>query len=246
MSWISRWRKRRRTMCRLAEMRRNNVISEAAARTELSVCGEGNIVEADPSNDADCLSHVRIRIIGNGNRVMIGPRFNVRGYAEIDVTGEGNEVVIGNDVEVVDFLLLQILKDCCGGRVHIGPRCSFWRTEIRNYDKGSVTDVGEGCIFSFATELRNTDEHAIFENGNVRNRGVRLALGRHCWIGYGASILKNSVVADGSIVGARAVVSGRFEKDRTILAGIPARVIREDVDWDERSVNAFDGRSNGD
>lgn len=246
MSWISRWRKRRREMRRLSEMRRSNVISEAAARTEISVRGEGNAVEVDPSNDADCLSRVRIRIIGNGNRVTIGPRFNVRGCAEIDVTGEGNEVMIGSDVEIVDSLLLQILKNCRGGRVRIGSRCSFWRTEIRNYDTGSVTDVGEDCIFSFATELRNTDEHTIFENGKVRNRGVRLALGRHCWIGYGASILKNSVVADGSIVGARAVVSGRFEKVRTILAGIPAKVIREDVDWDERSVNAFDGGANGD
>lgn len=48
-------------------------------------------------------------------------------------------------------------------------------------------------------------------------------------------VLKGSTIEDGSIVGVRAVVSGKIPKN-TVAAGVPARVVREGVTWSQDLV----------
>ena len=50
-------------------------------------------------------------------------------------------------------------------------------------------------------------------------------IGKNCFIGCNALILKGTVLGDNCVVGAGAVVSGVFE-DNCVIAGNPARVIR--------------------
>lgn len=51
-------------------------------------------------------------------------------------------------------------------------------------------------------------------------------IGENCFIGCNSIILKGTVLGDGCIVGAGAVVSGKFE-DNCVIAGNPARVIKK-------------------
>lgn len=51
-------------------------------------------------------------------------------------------------------------------------------------------------------------------------------IGKNCFIGCNSIILKDTVLGDGCVVGAGAVVKGKF-KDGSVLAGNPARVIRK-------------------
>ena len=50
-------------------------------------------------------------------------------------------------------------------------------------------------------------------------------IGKNCFLGCNSIILKGTVLGDGCVVGAGAVVSGRFE-DNCVIAGNPARVIQ--------------------
>lgn len=50
-------------------------------------------------------------------------------------------------------------------------------------------------------------------------------IGKNCFIGCNSIILKGTVLGDNCVVGAGAVVSGKFE-DNSVIAGNPARVIR--------------------
>jgi virginiamycin A acetyltransferase len=52
---------------------------------------------------------------------------------------------------------------------------------------------------------------------------VKIVIGRDAWIGTGATILAN--VASGTVVGAGSVVTKEFP-ERSVIAGVPARVIR--------------------
>lgn len=50
-------------------------------------------------------------------------------------------------------------------------------------------------------------------------------IGKNCFIGCNSIILKGTVLGDGCVVGAGAVVCGKFE-DNCVIAGNPAKVIR--------------------
>ena len=50
-------------------------------------------------------------------------------------------------------------------------------------------------------------------------------VGKNCFLGCNSIILKGTVLGDGCVVGAGAVVSGKFE-DNCVIAGNPAKVIK--------------------
>ena len=45
--------------------------------------------------------------------------------------------------------------------------------------------------------------------------------------------MKGSVIADGSVVGAGAVVSGHYSEENVIIAGNPAKIIKKQIFWKE-------------
>lgn len=51
-------------------------------------------------------------------------------------------------------------------------------------------------------------------------------IGKNCFLGCNSLILKGTVLGDGCVVGAGAVVAGKFE-DGCVIAGNPARVIKK-------------------
>lgn len=53
-------------------------------------------------------------------------------------------------------------------------------------------------------------------------------IGNNVWIGENAVILPGTEIGDGCIVGANAVVKGKFESN-TIIAGVPAKPVKQ---WD--------------
>ena len=59
----------------------------------------------------------------------------------------------------------------------------------------------------------------------------RVIIGDHCWIGHNVTILKGVTIGEGSIIGARSVVTRDVEA-RTMVVGVPARKIKENVIWE--------------
>ena len=84
--------------------------------------------------------------------------------------------------------------------------------------RGAIT-VGEGTHVAFKCLL--IARHPSGESDPVR-------VGRHCFVGGGATILPGVTIGDESIVGAGCVV---FEDvpARSIVVGNPARILRQDI-----------------
>ena len=55
-------------------------------------------------------------------------------------------------------------------------------------------------------------------------------IGDHVWIGARAVVLKGVTIGDGAIVAAGAVVVDNVPP-RALAAGVPARVVREEIEW---------------
>jgi acetyltransferase-like isoleucine patch superfamily enzyme len=93
---------------------------------------------------------------------------------------------------------------------------------------GGVTigeDVIAGSYVSF-----HSQEH-VYEDPTtpIRLQGTTeqgISIGDNCWLGARVTFLDGTRIGAGSIVAAGAVVKGEFPP-RSIIAGIPAKVIRE-------------------
>lgn len=57
--------------------------------------------------------------------------------------------------------------------------------------------------------------------------GGDIELGEKCWIGMNSVILPGVVLGENTIVGAGSIVTQSFEHGRCVLAGAPARVVRD-------------------
>ena len=93
-------------------------------------------------------------------------------------------------------------------------------------------DIGEDCLFAEGIIVRDNDGHKFGTAGNVSDEleNKEIKIGNHCWIGQRAMILKGVTLADNVIVGAGAVVAGNFPSS-VAVAGIPAKIIKENVSW---------------
>lgn len=71
-------------------------------------------------------------------------------------------------------------------------------------------------------------DQGVTIGGNARAAGVA-RIGRQVYIGAGAKILGPIEIGDGAIIGANAVVT-RSIPAHSVAVGVPARVVRTDVD----------------
>lgn len=164
------------------------------------------------------------------NRIIF--QCDIEESISISFMGENNEVRIGAAVSV-GKLTIQ-----CGNNAY----CNIGNgTEIEGCDI-YVTDgqviVGEECLLSTDVIIRNDDAHHIFDKntGKRINYSGDIEIGNHVWIGQGVTLLSNACVGDNSIVGTRAVTSSQFPKE-VIIAGSPAKIIRENVCWSKDNTN---------
>lgn len=90
----------------------------------------------------------------------------------------------------------------------------------------SVT-IGSNTIIAPDSIIRDSDGHTI--NGNKKTAPI--VIGSHAWIGAKAIILKGVTVGDGAVIAAGAVVSHNVPPN-TLVGGVPAKVIKENITWE--------------
>jgi len=93
---------------------------------------------------------------------------------------------------------------------------------------GNDLHIGSGCLISGYVFVTDTDH--TFEQVNVPvfdqpNRVTTTHIGENCFLGIGARIQAGTILGDGCIVGANAVVRGAFPP-HSVLVGAPARVVK--------------------
>ena len=67
-------------------------------------------------------------------------------------------------------------------------------------------------------------------NGSHNIASCDIKIGNHVWIGANVTILKGVSIGDGSIVAAGSVVTKSIP-EACLAAGVPAKVIKENVQW---------------
>lgn len=85
--------------------------------------------------------------------------------------------------------------------------------------------IGEGTIWSFNVSIISQG-HDLYDL-NIIPKVNSIKIGKNCWIGTNSTILPGIELGDKTIVGANTVVTKSFPKGNVIVAGTPARIVRE-------------------
>ena len=89
-------------------------------------------------------------------------------------------------------------------------------------------EIGKQVAISENVTLRDSDVHKITGSTNSNTKPIKI--GNHVWIGTNSIILKSVSIGDGAVVAAGSLVN-KDVPSRSLVAGIPAKIIRSSVEW---------------
>jgi len=183
------------------------------------------------------LKQVDIRIKGSNNTITVEDFAQLKGTS-IYINGSGNTITVGG-WSYLGGTDLFIEDD--GGSIAIGSRTKFLGKTHLAVIEGTAITIGEDCLFSSDIQLRTGDSHSVLDmEGRRVNESQDIVLGDHVWVGTKAFLNKGAKVAPHSIVGACALVTKAFEEPHCAIAGVPAKVVKRDIDWSIRRIPVGD------
>ena len=145
-------------------------------------------------------------------------RFAVKKDATVIFKGKaglsaGNSVCVDGGVCVIgkDFSTNKNCFIACSKGVTIGDRVTLgWDVKIRDNDGHTIIDLTTGA----------------------RSESKEVTIGDHVWLCAYTDVLKGSVVPDESVVAYGSLVTKAFEKSNLLIAGTPAKVLKENISWE--------------
>ena len=166
---------------------------------------------------------------GIGNKIVCGNGGSVR-YSNIYIRGNDNTVIIKDNSIVIraEFWL-----EGDGNIIEIGTNTSICGKTHLACIEGTRISIGNNCLLSSNIVLRTGDSHNIYNIDGLRiNPSSDIVIGDHVWIGYGAMINKGVHISDNTVIGNGSIVTRSFEEAGIIIAGVPAKQIKDSITWD--------------
>lgn len=120
------------------------------------------------------------------------------------------------------------------GDVRLASGVNLWygtviRGDIATITLGENANVQDNCVLHTDFDVPLVIEAGVVVGHSVVLHGSRV--GRDCLIGIGARVLSGTIIGEESIVGAGSVVTeGKQIPPRSLLMGIPARIVRSVTD----------------
>ncbi|ADB36783.1 acyltransferase [Spirosoma linguale] len=199
------------------------ILLAVKAKLALPIRGRGNRII-----NKGVFLQVRIDINGNNNIVDIAEGAFLTNMT-IYIRGNNNLLRIGAYCKVKGGC---VWFEDDNGQVIIGDHTSIESAHLAVTEPGKRITIGEDCMLSAGIDIRTGDSHSILdtETGKRINYAQDVTIGNHVWIGLNAVLLKGVSIGNNSIISTNAVVTQAIP-DHSIAAGVPAKIIKSNVDW---------------
>ena len=173
----------------------------------------------------------KITVKGSHNRIHIGENANLE-RLNIEINSSHNTLIIGPHVRMRGLIQL---RDGDRNSVEIGSHTVSGTLNIYCAEGSRVT-IGRNCMFSAVITMRTGDGHSLFDSltGDRINPAQDITVEEHVWMGMNVTVMKDVVIGRDSMVAAHALVTSGQYPPNSLLGGLPAKVIRENVYWDHR------------
>lgn len=205
---------------------------------DIKIDGNNNIIKANQEKNEKVEKNIsdnflKFAINSNNNFFELKDITNLRNCDCSVLSGNSNKVSIGKII--LDATLKILFKGNGDNREliiddskYIGD-CEFILT-----GNNRKIHVGKDCMFSIEIIVRTSDEHPIYDLGTNKriNEEQDVIIGEHVWIARNVTILKGSVIPSGCVIGTKSLVNKAFTKENCIIAGIPAKVVKENICWE--------------
>lgn len=179
----------------------------------ISFSGRYNTVKIELpfGKDSPIKTKVNLRIKGDKNIVHIHK--NVSGRLYIAMHNGNNYFEIGENSSMCDMGITLVNNTC---------------------------KIGKDCMISNGIKIWG-DGHSVldYKTRKVLNTPkAPILVGNHVWLGERVTLTKGAQIPDDCIVGVASVVTKKFDKPHCVIAGVPAKVVKEGISWDgEEPVN---------
>lgn len=205
---------------------------------QVNIQGNNNIIEFENNVTFYGSSDIpSILIFGDNNKIKIeeGCKLN---STQIFIRGSNNYLHIHKNCSAV---FLEIHFEYQDNKLEIGEYTSFHGRNCKSIhiamDEKTNIVIGNDCMISNNIQIRSSDSHSIIDlNNNRLNYAQDICIGNHCWLGLNSIILKGTNIPDNSVVAAGSICTKNYKEENTILAGIPAKIMKHNVNWDRERI----------
>jgi acetyltransferase-like isoleucine patch superfamily enzyme len=132
-----------------------------------------------------------------------------------------SSISVEDKFEIFTGCFITISKDA---RLRVKNAYLNYRCTIECFES---IEIGHHVIIGPDVIVRDSDNHKL---SHAVSASAPIEIGNDVWIGQRAIVLKGAKIGDGAVIAAGAVVTGEVPP-RTLVGGVPAKVIRENVKW---------------
>lgn len=162
----------------------------------------------------DFKTAIKLPILVSYNTKLIG--INKGSFNGLAQFSKGNSIRVGANATLIIGNNFAANKECsiiCDGNMKIGNDVLLgWKVNIRDADGHSVYDN--------ITKIKNPIQKNV-------------TIGNHVWIASYVDILKGVEIKDNSVIAYRSCVLSKFHKSNCIIGGYPAKILRENINWEK-------------
>ncbi len=168
------------------------------------------------------------RAVSLGDNVVISDGAIIDGRSDSDPgMAIGDRSIIGQRA----MLLCKEGSITIGSDVGVGACSGLYAVGTNKLTIGDNCLIGPYCYFGGTMYHFDDIETPMRLQGHDLKGGIKV--GNDCWFGAGASVMDGVTIGDGAVVASGAVVT-RDVAPLTIVAGVPAKVMRRRDDLDRK------------
>ena len=188
--------------------------------------------------------HIYKNVFGKDNVMYVGKRACLD-KVTVKIQGSNNQIIIGDNTVMGRGCRIYVFGNNCS--LKIGNGCSFSHDDeiLCQEDNASIV-IGNDCMFSHHINIRTSDAHAVYDLVSKKrvNQAKDIEIGNHVWVTAYCIIQKGSNVGDGCIIGTCSIVNHRISvpeiPNNAIIAGQPAKVVKQNIQWDRGLGNQLE------
>ena len=177
---------------------------------------------------------------GSNSKVILHEPVNFLGKCQFILTDDNVVEIKGTHHHIRDLDVRTMSKH---SELHIGEDLSCNGCTVYYDIPNQKIHIGKDCMFAFDIIIWPDDGHAILDihTKQVINRSnPETIIGNHVWVTRGVNIIKNTVISDNCIIGMHSIVSKPFAEKNSVIAGVPAKIVKSGITWTRKNSFEYD------